>query len=59
LKIEILHQRYSKSSPMGEDLNYAKEFKSLDLAAVKKDLVALPSLNLIYAAKLHLLEERK
>ncbi|MGB8575223.1 MAG: catalase/peroxidase HPI, partial [Pseudolabrys sp.] len=27
--------------PMGEDFNYAKEFKSLDLAAVKKDLAAL------------------
>ncbi|PYN94638.1 MAG: catalase/peroxidase HPI [Candidatus Rokuibacteriota bacterium] len=29
------------SDPMGKDFNYAKEFKSLDLAAVKKDLVAL------------------
>lgn len=41
LKIEILHQHSSKSNPMGEDFNYAKEFKSLDLAAVKKDLSAL------------------
>jgi catalase-peroxidase len=41
LKIEILHQHSSKSNPMGEDFNYAKEFKSLDMAAVKKDLVAL------------------
>jgi catalase-peroxidase len=38
LKIEILHQHSSKSNPMGEDFSYAKEFKSLDLAAVKKDL---------------------
>jgi len=38
LKIEILHQHSSKSNPMGEDFNYAKEFKSLDLEAVKKDL---------------------
>jgi catalase-peroxidase len=38
LKLDILHQRSSKSNPMGEDFNYAKEFKSLDLAAVKKDL---------------------
>jgi catalase-peroxidase len=30
-----------KSNPMGEDFNYAREFKSLDLAAVKKDLTAL------------------
>jgi catalase-peroxidase len=29
------------SDPMGKDFNYAKEFKSLDLAAVKKDLAAL------------------
>ena len=41
LKIEILHQHSSKSNPMSEDFNYAKEFKSLDLAAVKKDLAAL------------------
>jgi catalase-peroxidase len=38
LKLDILHQRCSKSNPMGEDFNYAKEFKSLDLKAVKKDL---------------------
>ena len=41
LKIELLHQHSSKSDPMGEDFDYAKEFKSLDLAAVKKDLAAL------------------
>ncbi|MGE5255347.1 MAG: peroxidase family protein, partial [Hyphomicrobiales bacterium] len=41
LKIEILHQHSSKSNPMGEGFNYAKEFKSLNLAAVKKDLAAL------------------
>jgi catalase-peroxidase len=41
LKLDILHQHSSKSNPMGEDFNYAKEFKSFDLAAVKKDLAAL------------------
>jgi catalase-peroxidase len=41
LRLNILHQHSSKSNPMGEDFNYAKEFKSLDLAAVKKDLAAL------------------
>ncbi len=41
LKLEILHQHSSKSNPMGEGFNYAEEFKSLDLAAVKKDLAAL------------------
>jgi catalase-peroxidase len=38
LRLNILHQHSSKSNPMGEDFNYAKEFKSLDLEAVKKDL---------------------
>jgi catalase-peroxidase len=38
LKLDILHQHSSKSNPMGEDFSYAKEFKSLDLEAVKKDL---------------------
>jgi catalase-peroxidase len=38
LRLNILRQHSSKSNPMGEDFNYAKEFKSLDLAAVKKDL---------------------
>ncbi|HWG41250.1 MAG TPA: catalase/peroxidase HPI [Gemmataceae bacterium] len=41
LKLELLHQHSSKSNPMDEDFNYAEEFKSLDLAAVKKDLAAL------------------
>jgi len=41
LKVELLHQHSSKSDPMGQDFDYAKEFKSLDLAAVKKDLAAL------------------
>ena len=38
LKLDILHQHCSKSNPMDEGFNYAKEFESLDLAAVKKDL---------------------
>ena len=38
LNLDILHQHSSKSNPMGGDFNYAKEFKSLDLKAVKKDL---------------------
>jgi catalase-peroxidase len=41
LKLELLSQHSSQSNPMGEDFNYAEEFKSLDLAAVKKDLAAL------------------
>ncbi|MBZ0104089.1 MAG: catalase/peroxidase HPI [Sulfuricella denitrificans] len=41
LHLEILHQHTPESSPMSEDFNYAEEFKTLDLAAVKKDLTAL------------------
>ena len=41
LKLELLQQHSSKSNPMGENFDYAKEFKSLDLAALKKDLAAL------------------
>src|SRR5688572_15111043 len=41
LNIDLLHQHSSKSSPMSKDFNYAEEFKSLDLAAVKKDLAAV------------------
>jgi catalase-peroxidase len=41
LKLNILRQNSSLSNPMDEDFKYAKEFISLDLAAVKKDLRAL------------------
>jgi catalase-peroxidase len=41
LNLAILHQHSSLSNPMGEEFNYAKEFKSLDLNAVIKDLHAL------------------
>ena len=41
LRLDILHQHSSKSNPMGQDFNYAEEFKSLDFVAVKKDLLEL------------------
>ena len=41
LNLDILHKHSSESNPMGESYNYAKEFKSLDLKAVKKDLRGL------------------
>ena len=41
LNLDILHQHSSKSNPMDPDFNYAKEFNSLDLNAVKKDLAEL------------------
>jgi catalase-peroxidase len=41
LQLDTLHQRSSLSNPMGGDFNYAEEFKTLDYAALKKDLLAL------------------
>jgi len=41
LNLQILHQHSNRSNPMGETFNYAAEFKSLDLKAVKQDLYAL------------------
>jgi len=41
LNLKILHQNSAMSDPMGEEFDYAAEFKSLDLAALKKDIVAL------------------
>ncbi len=41
LKLNILRQHSALSNPMGEAFNYTEAFKSLDLAAVKKDLFEL------------------
>jgi catalase-peroxidase len=41
LQLGVLHQHSAKSDPMGKDFDYAKEFKSLDYKALKKDLVKL------------------
>jgi len=41
LNLKVLHQNSAQSSPLGAAFDYAKEFKSLDLKAVKKDLYAL------------------
>ena len=41
LSLDILHQQGRTGNPMGDDFDYAKEFKTLDLAAVKRDLTAL------------------
>ncbi len=41
LNLNILRQNSNLSNPMGEDFDYAKEFSSLDLAAIKKDLYDL------------------
>ena len=41
LNLQVLHQHSNLSNPMGEEFDYAKEFKSLDLKAVINDLHAL------------------
>jgi catalase-peroxidase len=41
LNLDILHQHDTKTNPLGEDFNYAEEFKKLDLEAVKSDVKAL------------------
>ena len=41
LNLDILHQHDKKTNPLGEEFNYAEEFKKLDLEAVKSDLKAL------------------
>ncbi|HEX5994383.1 MAG TPA: catalase/peroxidase HPI [Jiangellales bacterium] len=39
LNLQVLHQHSPRSDPMGEDFNYAEEFKTLDLDALKQDIV--------------------
>ncbi len=41
LKLDILHNYSKSSNPLGKDFNYTKEFQSLDLEALKKDLIAV------------------
>ncbi len=41
LNLDILHQHSSKSNPMDDDFDYAKEFNSLDYEALKKDLAEI------------------
>jgi len=41
LKLNILRQNAAISNPMGSDFNYVKEFKNLDLDAVKNDIIAV------------------
>jgi catalase-peroxidase len=41
LNLKVLHQHSARANPMGEDFDYAKEFATLDLEAVRQDLYEL------------------
>jgi len=41
INLNILHKNSSLSNPMGDDFDYAEEFKTLDLDAVKKDIMEM------------------
>src|SRR5688572_32502936 len=41
LNLSTLHTNHPSGDPMGEDFDYAAEFKTLDLAALKKDIAAV------------------
>ena len=41
LNLKMLHANSPQADPMGEKFNYADEFKTLDLDAVKKDIAAV------------------
>jgi catalase-peroxidase len=45
LNLKMLHQNPPQADPMGDDFNYAAEFKTLDLDAVKKDLEAVMTMS--------------
>ncbi|KHL01023.1 catalase/peroxidase HPI [Sinomonas humi] len=41
LNLQVLHQHSPKADPMGQDYNYAEEFKTLDVEALRQDLIEL------------------
>jgi catalase-peroxidase len=41
LNLQVLHQPSPRANPLGEDFDYAEEFKTLDLDALKQDVVAV------------------
>ncbi|MEO3776591.1 catalase/peroxidase HPI [Micromonospora sp. B11E3] len=41
LNLQVLHQHSPRANPMGEDFDYAEEFRSLDVAELKRDLLAV------------------
>src|SRR5207247_8430618 len=43
--LRVLHQHSPLSNPMGEDFNYPEEFKTLDLDALKRDLIEVMTMS--------------
>ena len=41
LNLQVLRQHSAQSNPMGQDFNYAEEFKTVDLDALKRDMIEL------------------
>src|SRR5438093_6221161 len=41
LDLSVLNKHSPRSNPMGEDFNYAEEFKTLDVEALKRDIIKL------------------
>ncbi|MFD8634583.1 catalase/peroxidase HPI [Streptomyces sp. NPDC059533] len=41
LDLQVLHQQSPQSNPLGEDFDYAKEFATLDVDALKRDVIAV------------------
>jgi catalase-peroxidase len=41
LDLQVLHQHSTRANPMGEDFNYAEEFRTLDVEALKRDIFAV------------------
>ena len=41
VNVDVLHQHSPVSNPMGDDFNYAEEFKTLDVEALKRDVIEL------------------
>ena len=48
MSLQILAQNSAKTNPMGEEFDYAREFKKLDLEGVKKDIKAKDMVDLSF-----------
>ena len=53
LDLQVLHQHSAKSDPMGDDYDYAEEFTTLDVEALKRDVVELMTTSQEIARKMY------